>query len=337
MKEAMLYTATGGGTVRCGLCAHRCAIKDGGHGVCGVRVNQGGVLYTANYDKVVATHVDPIEKKPLFHYKPGSLSYSIATAGCNFRCTFCQNYHISQWTHDHGYDLPGESVPPEEIVRQARSAGCETIAFTYTEPTIFAELAYDTAKLAAPHGIDGVFVSNGYMTAEMVDVFGPLIKAANIDLKAFREASYRETAGAKLQPVLDSIRYLREKGVWVEVTTLVIPGFNDEDAELKEMAEFLAAVDAGMPWHLSAFHPTYHMLDRTPTGLRTLHRAHDIGRAAGLKYVYCGNVPGNPYESTLCPSCSASLIEREGYRVRMRGLSRGHCAACGEAIPGVFG
>ncbi len=333
----MLAETVRDGAVRCHLCSHRCLISKGKTGICGIRANREGVLVSLVYDKIIATHVDPIEKKPLFHYFPGSLSYSIATVGCNFSCTFCQNHDISQWLRDMDTDhIPGEAIPPETLVDQARKTGCRTIAFTYTEPTIFAELALDVAREAERYGVHSIFVTNGYMTKEMIETFGPLIRAANVDLKAFRDDSYRRETGARLQPVLESIRNLHENGTWVEITTLVIPGFNDSPEELSDIAEFIAQVDRGIPWHISAFHPDYRMLDRSRTPIERLTDAYGIGKASGLKYVYAGNAPGNPMESTFCPACGACIISRTGYRLGTIRIENGRCAECGEAIGGRF-
>ncbi len=336
MKEARWYKKEEGGRVRCGLCAHRCLIKPGKKGICGVRENQDGTLYTLVYDKVIATHIDPIEKKPLFHVKPGSFSFSMATVGCNFRCRFCQNHDISQWPQQNEGLLPGESVSSSRLVQAAKDNGCETISFTYTEPTIFAELAYDVAVEARKQGIDSVFVSNGYMSREMISDFGELIKAANIDLKCFSDDSYRRVIGAHLKPVLDSIAALHENGTFLEITTLVIPGFNDSEAELEQIAGFIAELDDNIPWHISAFHPDYHMLDRARTETESLHRAYRIGKNKGLKYVYTGNLPGDRHESTYCPSCNACVIERMGFRVLATRMVAGSCASCGEVIAGIY-
>ena len=336
MKEAMLYEKLERGAVRCGLCSHRCMIAEGKSGICGLRTNRNGTLTADNYEKVVTTHVDPIEKKPLFHYKPGSSSFSIATVGCNFRCRFCQNYDISQWVHDGRGELPGRSISPEALAGMAREAGSATIAFTYTEPTIFAELAYDTARAGAELGIDAVFVTNGYMTGEMIETFGPLLKGANVDLKAFRDESYRDVMGARLEPVLESIRNLHDNGTWLEITTLVVPDFNDSDEELTDIAAFIAGVDPAIPWHISAFHPSYRMTDRGRTRLETLHRALDIGKKAGLRFVFTGNAPGDRHESTFCPACGKPVIERRGFQVVRMQIEQGRCANCGETIEGVY-
>jgi pyruvate formate lyase activating enzyme len=316
MKEAMLWEKLDEEQVHCTLCAHRCRVRPDQRGICGVRVNRDGVLYTLVYGRTISAAVDPIEKKPLYHFYPGSTAFSIATVGCNFRCAFCQNADISQAPRE-GRDLEGyaRDLPPEEVVGQAERRGCQSIAYTYTEPTIFFEYAYDTAQLATPVGLKNVFVTNGYMTPEALEAIGEDLHAANVDLKGSDEF-YRRTCGARLQPVMDAIRQMREMGVWVEVTTLVIPGHNDDEGTLHDLAEFLVSVDPDMPWHLSRFSPRYNLLDAPPTPPATLHHAAEIGTQAGLRYVYVGNVPGDDYEHTRCPECGAVCISRYGYQVR---------------------
>ncbi len=337
MREARLYEKLQGAKVRCFLCAHRCVIADGSGGLCGVRRNQGGILYAATYERVISANPDPIEKKPLYHYKPGTWSMSVATVGCNFTCDFCQNHSISQLLKDNpGQSIPGGQLEASRIVKEARRHGCETISFTYTEPTVFYELAFDTAAEAARLGIDSIFVTNGYMTSEMLDDFRPLLKAANIDLKSFSDSTYRKVCGGSLQPVLDSIIKMHQQGIWIEITTLLIPGLNDSREELMQLASFIAGVDRDIPWHISAFHPDYRMLDRGRTTLESLHSAWRIGQSAGLRYVYTGNIPGSGYESTRCPSCGAVVISRYGFDSHRTGLKGDRCAGCGAQISGVF-
>jgi pyruvate formate lyase activating enzyme len=340
MKQAMLWQAQEGRLVRCQLCAHRCRIAEGQRGICGVRENRGGALVSLVYGRLVAQAVDPIEKKPLFHFYPGSRAYSIATMGCNFRCTFCQNADISQGLGE-GLGLLGRDTAPEAVVAAAQGASCRSIAYTYTEPTIFFEYSYDVGRLAHEQGLANIYVTNGYMSREMLDLAAPpdeppLIDAANVDLKAFTDAFYREQCGARLQPVLESLKTLKARGVWLEVTTLVIPGLNDSDAELGEIARFLAQeLGADTPWHVSRFHPTYRLTDRPPTPVSAVLRARDIGLEAGLRYVYTGNVPGAGGEDTLCPACGETVITRTGFAVRRSQASGGECAICGVAIAGV--
>lgn len=340
--EAMLWHAAGDGAgrVHCDLCAHRCVIADGRRGICHVRENRGGALYTLVYGELVAQGVDPIEKKPLFHFYPGSTAFSVATPGCNFSCTFCQNADISQGPRE-GLELRTRHTTPEQVVTAARRAGCASIAYTYTEPTIFFEFTYDTGRLAHERGIANVYVSNGFMTTEMLDLVTspdgpPLLDAANIDLKAFTDTFYRQQCGARLQPVLDSLVRMKQRGVWLEVTTLIIPGLNDSDGELREIAAFVHdELSADTPWHVSRFYPTYRLLDRPPTPVATLLRAREIGLEAGLQYVYTGNIPGQGGEDTVCPQCGATVIRRTGFAVRANRAAGGRCAECGAPIAGV--
>jgi pyruvate formate lyase activating enzyme len=335
--EALLYEKIEDLKVRCALCSHRCVIPDGRRGICQVRENRNGILHTLVYGRLVAQHVDPIEKKPLFHFLPGSLSYSIATVGCNFRCRFCQNADIAQLPSDRDGAIIGDTATPEQVVGAAEKAGCRSISYTYTEPTIFFEFALETARLANSRGLRNVFVTNGYMTSEALDMIAPVLDAANVDMKAFTRGYYKDLCGAKLEHVQETLRNMRSRGVFVEVTTLVVPGLNDDPGELKALAEFLANdLGADTPWHISRFHPTYRLTDRPPTPVKTLSAAREIGRAAGLKYVYTGNVPGDEGENTFCPACSATLIERRGFRVGKLRIIDGCCGKCGAAIEGVW-
>lgn len=331
--EAILYQKTEDASVSCNLCAHRCTIPKGRRGLCGVRENQDGTLVSLVYGKLIAEHVDPIEKKPLFHFLPGSLSYSIATVGCNFRCRFCQNADIAQMPNDRKGVILGEERPVDDIIRQAVSANCRTIAYTYTEPTVFAEFALDVMKAAREKGLKNVFVTNGYMTAEALDCLAPALDAANVDLKAFSDSFYRSICSARLQPVLDTLRRMKEKGIWLEVTTLIIPGLNDDPGELRALAAFIRN-DLGpdVPWHISRFHPQYKMTDRGATPVATLQEARRIGLAAGLHHVYTGNVPGDAGEHTYCPGCSALLIERVGFWIRKNRIVDQKCPECGAII-----
>ena len=321
--------------VRCNLCAHRCVIPPGKRGVCGVRENRAGTLYTLVYGRTIAQHVDPIEKKPLFHFQPGSRSFSVATVGCNFRCAFCQNWEISQWPRERG-EVVGEPVTPAEIARLAYDSGCRSVAYTYTEPTIFAEYALESAQLAHDLGLKNVFVSNGSMTPELLCEMAGLIDGVNVDLKAGRGEFYRKMSGAALEPVLDNLKLIKHLGIWLEVTTLVIPGLNDSEEELRWVAEYLFnELGPDVPWHLSRFYPHYHMRQTPPTPTSTLERAWQIGRDVGLHYVYVGNVSGHQTESTVCPRCGKIVIERVGYRLGRRDLRGGACGKCGATIAGV--
>jgi len=340
MHEAMLYDRLSDNRVRCKLCAHRCVIREDHTGVCQVRRNEGGTLYSLVYGRLIAQAIDPIEKKPLFHFFPGTRSLSIATPGCNFRCTFCQNADISQRPGLLGY-VDGQDVSPGAIVSAAVRSGCASISYTYTEPTIFFELTYDTGHLAHEQGLANVYVTNGFMTPEMLDLVTsesgpPLIDAANVDLKAFRDEFYRQECGARLQPVLDSLKIMVQRGVWVEVTTLVIPTRNDSDEELHDIAHFIVSeLGTDVPWHVSRFHPAYRLTDVPATPVETLMRARDIGLSEGLRYVYVGNVPGSDGENTFCPRCGERVIRRTGFQVTTKNVRDGACAHCGQAIAGV--
>ena len=335
MREAMFWEQAGEGRVRCGLCRFGCVIASGKRGHCGVRENREGALHTLVYGKCIAEHVDPIEKKPLFHVHPGSRSYSIATVGCNFRCLHCQNFEISQWPHERS-GIPGADLSPEAIVAAALRNGCTSIAYTYTEPTIYFEYAYDTAVLARQAGLKNVFVTNGYTTTAALEAIAPYLDAANVDLKAFTERFYREVTGATLAGVLACLQDYRRLGIWIEVTTLVIPGWNDDEGELRQLADFIAnTLGREVPWHVSAFHPTYRMLDRPATPAATLQRAAAIGREAGLQHVYVGNLPVAGGEDTRCPHCGAKVIRRRGFRLLDQAIDHGRCRSCGGVIAGI--
>lgn len=320
--------------MRCLLCMHHCEINEGKTGICGVRKNEGGDLYSLNYGKVIAMNIDPIEKKPLFHFIPASQSLSIATVGCNFKCEHCQNYDISQIRGLKG-PIPGSDVSPEKVIEAAERSECGSISYTYTEPTIFFEFAMDCARLARERGIKNVFVSNGYASPEAVTEIAPLLDGINIDLKG-DDTFYRRICGAKQQPVLDNIRLMKNLGVWVEVTTLVIPTHNDSDEVLSDIADFIFSVDPGIPWHVSRFYPTYKLLNVPGTPVQTLKRARDIGIDRGLLFVYEGNVPGESGEDTHCPKCGELLIERQGYRIGKNIVKEGFCPCCKVQINGVW-
>lgn len=331
----MLYERLEGGAVRCALCAHRCKIADGRRGKCLVRENMGGTLESLVYGKVVSTNVDPIEKKPLFHFMPGSRSLSIATVGCNMKCAHCQNFEISR--HPRLLKetvMPGTEMSAGDVVSLAVQHECGSISYTYTEPTIFMEFALDCAAAAHEKGIKNVFVSNGFMTPESAGLAAPLLDGINIDLKGGEEF-YREVCGAHAGPVRDTIGFMKSRGVWVEVTTLIIPGLNDSEAQVREIAEFIRDVDPSIPWHVSRFYPTYRMSDRPPTPPGTLRRVREQGLELGLNYVYEGNVPGRGGEDTVCPACGELLVERDGFVVGKNVLGRdGRCPKCGGVIEG---
>jgi pyruvate formate lyase activating enzyme len=331
--EAMFYEKRDGGAAACRLCSHYCVIPPGKRGLCRVRENRDGTLYSLVYGKVVAGNADPIEKKPLFHFHPGSRSYSIATVGCNFSCLHCQNHDISDYPRAHA-DIPGTRMSPEDVVGEAELAGCESISYTYTEPTVFMEFAYDCARLARERGLCNVFVSNGYTSPEAARAIAPYLDADNIDLKG-DDAFYRKVAGARLQPVLDTIKLMKDLGVWVEITTLLIPGYNDSDEFLHWAAAFIKSVDPAIPWHVTQFHPTHRLLDRPPTPLDTLRKARAIGMNAGLRYVYEGNAPGEGGENTYCYACGVQLIRRMGFHLNAVDIRDGKCPSCGVKIDGV--
>jgi pyruvate formate lyase activating enzyme len=286
------------------------------------------------YGNLVSRAVDPIEKKPLYHFLPGSSAYSIATVGCNLRCKNCQNWEISQSPKPQG-PIMGQHFTPEQVVNAATRTGCESIAYTYTEPVVFLEFAYDTAKVAGDKGMRNVFVTNGYITGAALREMQPYLHAANIDLKGFSDQFYRETCGARLQPVLDAIALHKKLGIWVEITTLVIPTLNDSEEELGKIAKFISDVDREIPWHISRFYPSYLLIDLPPTPVETLRMAREIGSAAGLKHIYIGNVHGES-EHTYCYHCGELLIQRHGYRVVKNQMTTNRCPACKTRLAGVW-
>ncbi len=335
MKEALLYEQLESNDLKCRLCRHGCKIEDGKKGICQVRLNKGGTLYSLVYDKVISTNVDPIEKKPLFHVAPGSRSFSMATVGCNFRCSFCQNHSISQMPRDRGV-ITGEAIAPRVLAELAQQSGSRSIAYTYTEPTIYYEIARDTMVEARELGLLNVFVTNGYMSRETLDDCKGLLDAANVDLKAFRDIFYVKYCKARLEGVLDTLRYMKDLAIWVEVTTLLIPGLNDDPEEVRDMAKFIKnELGAETPWHVSRFHPQYRELDRRSTRVGAVQDVRQIGLDEGLQYVYTGNVPWDPGEKTYCPGCSFLLIDRAGYTINSNQIQDGKCPECGHEISGI--
>jgi len=334
MREASWYFQHADDMVRCFLCAHTCNIAPGERGRCRVRENRNGKLYSLVYGRPVAQHVDPIDKKPLFHVAPGTLSYSYGTAGCNFHCAFCQNADIAHPRKIFGA-TDVKDVSAQEIVSEALQTECSSIAATYTEPTVFMEYALDVARLGQQSGLIQVFVTNGFMTPKALQAVVPYLDAANVDLKAFRDEFYVQQCAGRLKPVLKSIRSLKKAGVWIEVTTLIIPGLNDDPGELRELAGFIVSLGVETPWHLSAFHPSYRMTDRPSTPIRSLHQAREIGVEAGLHHVYLGNVPQSDYRHTFCHECGRKLIDRSRWMGQPVNLEHGKCSQCGTSLPGV--
>ncbi|MEW5758890.1 MAG: AmmeMemoRadiSam system radical SAM enzyme [Candidatus Omnitrophota bacterium] len=333
-KEAMLYEKLDNKFVHCFLCNHNCKIADSKFGICGVRQNIAGTLYTLVYNEVITANIDPIEKKPLYHFLPGSQSYSIATIGCNFRCGFCQNWQISQMSKRQNQEFSSMRMSPETVVEQARLDNCASISYTYTEPTIFFEYAYDSAILAKKHGLKNIFVTNGFMTKKAIDTIKPYLDAANVDIKSFNENFYKNICKASLLPVLDSVKYMKQCGIWVEITTLVVPGENDSDEELNNLADFIASVDKDMPWHISRFHPDYKFTNYNSTPPETLRRARDIGKSKGLRFIYLGNIlKGN---DTSCYNCNRLLVKRDLYNIKELNLQNGSCSYCGVKIKGIW-
>jgi len=334
MQEAMFYKKLEEEKVRCNLCPHFCQIANGKRGICRVRENREGILYSLVYEKVVSSAIDPIEKKPLYHFYPGSNAFSLATAGCNFRCLNCQNNSISQLPRERK-EIPGEELSPQSIVLQAKRYNCPIIAYTYTEPTIFFEYAYDTSKLAQKEGIKNVFVTNGYISEEALKKISPYLDAANVDLKSFSEDFYKKICGGHLAPVLNTLKLMKKLGIWLEVTTLIIPTLNDSEKELKKIAEFIVNLGKEVPWHISRFYPTYRLNKLPPTPLELIYRGREIGLRAGLRYVYTGNIPGDKGENTYCYRCGKLLIQRYGYRIEKFDIEEGRCKYCQTEIDGV--
>jgi pyruvate formate lyase activating enzyme len=333
-SPALLGVSEADGAVRCVACAHRCLVRPGRAGICRVRENRGGQLVTTVFGQAVAANADPIEKKPLFHVYPASIAFSIATRGCNFHCLHCQNWTISQAARD-GLSVHSFDLPPDAVVAAALAAGSRSVAYTYTEPTVFIEYVVETARLALQAGLANVLVTNGYQTPEALDVLAPLIQAANVDLKSFEDRFYRRILGARLAPVLATLVGMRRRGIWVEVTTLLIPGLNDDPDQLSLLAGWIAnELGPETPWHVSRFFPTYRLTDLDPTPAATIRRAVEIGRAAGLHHVYSGNLADGD-DDTCCAGCGETLIRRRGFVAVREALVDGRCARCGHSLAGV--
>ncbi len=325
--------------ILCEACSQACILDEGEYGICGVRKVEDGELKLLVYGIAAAVNVDPVEKKPMFHFLPQSQVFSLGTVGCNLSCSFCQNHQISQYPKEHQMKIAGQKLPPKRIVELAIENGCQSIAYTYNEPIVFFEYTYDTAKLANEKGLKNIYVTSGYETHKAIDLLEPYIDGMNIDIKSFRDEFYKDICGARLKPVLECVEYAHKKGIWIEITTLLIPGKNDSDEEIRDIAKFIASVDPYIPWHLSAFHPTYKMLDAPRTPASTLLRAYNIAKEEGLKYIYVGNIDDFDHESTYCPKCEKRVIEREGHigeYVTNKLDKNGSCLYCGYEIEGIW-
>ncbi len=334
VREARHYRRIEEQRVECLLCPRRCRVADLERGYCGVRENRGGTYYTLVYSRVVALHIDPIEKKPLFHYHPGQQALSLATVGCNIECDFCQNWNISQFRPE---QVEASTVTPQRMVQIARERRVPHIAFTYSEPVIFYEYMADIAAEGNGQGIGSVMISNGYILEQPLRELVPLLAAVKIDLKAFTESFYRDTCSGELQPVLTVLKLLSQLEIWFEIVVLIVPTLNDSPDEIRQMARWIMGeLGPDVPVHFTRFHPTYKITNLPATPVGTLERCHGIAREEGLHFVYCGNVPGHPAESTVCPGCDRVVIRRYGFSILENHLQDGNCAYCGRAIPGVW-
>lgn len=331
IKEGVLFDKLPDSKVKCHVCAHRCVISEGRLGICGTRKNINGIIHTTIYNVVSSENVDPIEKKPLYHFLPGTLSYSLGSIGCNFRCEHCQNWTISQVTLEEAWT---REITPEEAVKRAIATGSKSISWTYNEPAIWHEYTYDSAVLAKKAGLKTVYVTNGYITPEALKRISPYLDAYRVDIKSFSEEFYRKVCRARLAPVLESTKLAKELGMHVETITLVIPGRNDSPEEITQIARWAHDnLGEDTPMHFTRFHPMYKMEDAVSTPVSTLEMAHDIAKKEGMRFVYLGNVPGHKYENTYCPGCNALLIDRTGFRVGAVRIKEGKCTECGEVIP----
>lgn len=337
--KAWLSKELDDGRILCEACNQHCKLHENEYGLCGVRKVENGKLCLLVYGLAAAVNVDPIEKKPMFHVLPGSKIFSFGTVGCNFSCKFCQNYDISQYPQEHHHEIIGHKLSPQNALDLALKEHCQSIAYTYNEPAIFFEYAYDTAKLAHEAGLKNIYVTNGYETHKAIDTIAPFLDGMNIDIKGFSQSFYKEICGSSLKPVLDTIEYAHKKGIWIETTTLLIPGYNDSDEEIQSIAKFQADLDPSMPWHISGFYPMYKMLSTPPTPPETLKRAYAIGKEMGLKYVYVGNIDDEARESTYCPQCKKLVIDRQGHigqYVTNHLDKEGICPNCGYKIEGIW-
>jgi pyruvate formate lyase activating enzyme len=331
IKEGVLFDSLADNKVKCNVCSHRCTIAERKLGICRTRQNRNGKIYTLIYNTVSSEAVDPIEKKPLYHFLPGTLSYSLGTIGCNFRCMHCQNWNISQATLDESYTM---EITPEEAIKRALATGCKSISWTYNEPAIWHEYTYDSAVLAKKAGLKTIYVTNGYITPEALRRIAPYLDAFRVDIKSFSDDFYRKICGARLAPVLESTKLAKELGMHVETITLIIPTKNDSSQELTQIVKWVHDnLGTDTPMHFTRFHPMYKMDDLYSTPVETLEMAYDIAKKEGMRFVYTGNVPGHKYENTYCPKCDALLIDRAGFRVSAIKIKDGKCPECEEGIP----
>jgi pyruvate formate lyase activating enzyme len=334
LKEVMFYKRLDDLRIECGICPKECKIADRERGYCGNKENRKGNYYTLVYSQACAVHNDPIEKKPLFHYLPGTNAFSIAAAGCNFECKFCQNWQIAQFRPE---QVDSYTLTPEQVVKLAKDQGSPTIAYTYSEPVVFYEYMYDTAKLGRYQGIGSVMISNGYIKEEPLVELCKYLTAVKIDLKAFTEKFYKETCSGELKPVLETLERLKKIGIWYEIVVLIVPTLNDSEKELREMSRWIRArLGSDVPVHFTRFHPMYKIKNLPPTPVSTLERARKIALEEGIHYVYIGNVPGHEGEHTYCPNCHKAVIKRMGFLIIENRLKAGKCSFCNYSIPGVW-
>ena len=332
--EARFYDKLPGKNVQCHLCPRACVVAAGERGYCRVRENRGGTYYTLVHSRVCAAHIDPVEKKPFFHFHPGSVAFSLATAGCNVNCKFCQNWEISQAKPE---DLPARYMPPKDIAALAKQNQCPTVAFTYSEPTVWNEFVTDVADVVREQGLKAIVISNGFIQQEPLKRLCQRVDAIKIDMKSFSAHYYRDVVRGELQPVLDTLVTTRKEAKWMEIVNLVVPTLDDSDSEFRDLARWIKTnLGTDVPIHFTRFHPMYLLKNLPPTPVETLERAKKIADAEGLRFVYIGNVPGHPAENTYCPKCRRLLIERAGFTVMQNHIRKGKCEYCKEAIPGIW-
>ncbi len=335
VREAKHYQKLPHKKIKCVLCPRECVIDDRERGYCGARENRGGIYYTLVHSRVCSAHIDPIEKKPLFHFHPGTLAFSLATAGCNVNCKMCQNWEISQVRPEQVRNM---YLPPERVAEIAKQSRCASIAYTYSEPVIFYEYMIDSARAGHEAGVKSAVVTGGYIQPDPLRELCKSVDAIKVDLKAFSEKFYKDVVNGELKPVLNALVTMRKLGMWTEIVYLVVPTLNDNDSEFAGLAKWVKAeLGLDVPVHFTRFHPEYLLKDLPPTPLRTLERAKQIADAAGLHYVYIGNVPGHPAENTYCPKCRRTVVERTGFEVRAMNIRKGKCQFCQQPIAGMWG